>query len=193
MKTTSCIGLVGGLLLVNSIALAGNQTITPKLGEYRLDSSSQTIVNRNSTFTEDSSRYQGLEYQYEVIEHLTIGGSLDSFEHDYVRSGIKGKVDSNLAMLNLKYHFAVTDGVKPYMGIMAGIAKIDLSGSVQGTARGFASGFGMGVAIPINDMLGLGVEYRKIHADVTADVAGGGTTNVDISGELLSANLHITF
>ena len=189
MKTNMRMCLVGSLLLTSSMAFAGNHIITPKLGTYNLDSTSQTIVNVPSTFTDDSNSYLGVEYQYKLDENMTIGGSLDSFDHNYTRGGINGTVDTTLAMFNFKYNFHPVDWASPYVGVMAGIASVDMTGSVQGSASDFATGYGFGVNFPINDTFGAGLEYRKFDADV----AGGGTTNIDVSGDVLSANLQIKF
>ena len=193
MKITLRVGIILGGLLVQAVSFAdGNHIITPKIGQYSLDSTTQTIASSTSTF-EESSGSAGVEYQYKIAENMTIGGSIDSFSHNYTRAGINGTMDTTLVLFNFKYIFPVTDWFNPYIGASVGVAAIDMTGSVIGTAADSAAGISLGMAFPINDTIGLGIEYRKFSATVTGDVSGGGTTDIDVSGSVLTANLNITF
>lgn len=192
MKTTLHTGIIGGLLLIQSLVYAGdNHTITPKLGSYNLDSTSQTINGSPSTFEESSGSF-GVEYQYNLTDNMSIGGGLDIFEHSYTRV-IDGDMETLLALFNFKYNFPVTDWFHPYIGVSAGAAVITMSGSLIGTASDTAFGLIIGTKFPISQSFGIGIEYRKINAEVSAEVLGGGTADIDASGNALTANLSITF
>jgi len=193
MKTTLRVGIILGGLLIQAVSFAdGKHTITPKFGQYSLDSTTQIIASSTSIF-EESSGSAGVEYQYRITENMTIGGSIDSFSHNYTRLGINGTMDTAFVLFNFKYIFSVSDWFNPYIGASAGVAAIDMSGSVSGTAADTAAGISLGIAFPINDTIGLGIEYRKFSATVTGDVSGGGTTDIDASGSVFTANLNITF
>ena len=193
MKTILRAAMLGGLLLVQALSYAESKhSITPKFGEYNLESTTQTIAGSTSTF-EKSSSSVGVEYKYKITDNMTIGGSGDYFKHNYNRATIDGTMGTTLVMFNLKYKIPVADWFNPYIGASAGIAAVNMSGSIIGTAIDAATGISIGMAFPINDTFAIGVEYRKINSEITGELTNGNTAVIDASGDVLTANLTITF
>lgn len=196
----SILGLVisAGMMAATAAAHA-ESVLMIKGGSYTLDDERQAIVLNNgfgattvvnAAFDEDATGVFGLAYEWRFRDGFAVGPELFHFQNDWsgVLTTARGDVDNYVINVVGRKYFAPTPWLHPYLGVGAGFAIADLSGSISGSGFGFAAQGVAGIELKAGSA-GFFVEVKKLIGNVEDSEDG----DVDIGGTAVLGGLAIHF
>jgi hypothetical protein len=171
-----------------------------KGGSYTISQELQTTALDPTLIEGKTTSVGGIEVEWRHPKGFAVGGEIFYFRNNWADiNGYVGDVSTLTYTVNAKYYLGIGNFVYPYIGLGAGFAVSDFSGTdgfstYEGSSGGLAYQGLAGIEFRFK-YVGINLQYKRLTADVETTFPDGSTETNEMggSGALLGLTLHIPF
>ncbi len=165
----------------------GRHVLTPKLGTFSLNNSTQSS---GRVFDTQSDSVLGFEYAWHLDTGFSIGGDFLHYENTFT-TFTSFEAKTNVFLFNTKYHFNRDSPWQPFIGVGVGIALTDSTGEFFiGNHSGPAYQLVAGLTYRFK-YVGVYAEYKWLHSKVEDTYLGSTISEIDLSGHGVQLGISI--